>query len=69
MTKIKHIVYLMLENRSMDQVLGWLYDKANPPKINIPSQEFPSYEGLNASFSTWIQMAISNLLFRGQIII
>jgi hypothetical protein len=26
-TKIKHVVYLMLENRSFDHVLGWLYGK------------------------------------------
>lgn len=25
--KIKHVVYLMLENRSFDHVCGWLYDK------------------------------------------
>ena len=29
--KIKHIVYYMLENRSFDNVLGWLYDCNNPP--------------------------------------
>ncbi len=26
--KIKHVVYIMLENRSFDHVCGWLYDKA-----------------------------------------
>lgn len=26
--KIKHVVYLMLENRSFDHVCGWLYDKS-----------------------------------------
>ncbi len=25
--KVKHVVYLMLENRSFDHVLGWLYQK------------------------------------------
>lgn len=35
MSEIKHIVYLMLENRSLDQLLGWLYDEQNPPKVNI----------------------------------
>ena len=25
--KVKHVVYLMLENRSFDHVLGWLYEK------------------------------------------
>lgn len=38
--KIKHIVVLMLENRSFDNLLGWLYDEEKPPN----SQYF---EGLN----------------------
>ncbi len=48
MSKVKHIVYLMLENRSLDQLLGWLYDEQNPPKINIPAQTQtpPTYDGL-----------------------
>lgn len=29
--KIKHIVVLMLENRSFDNLLGWLYDTEEPP--------------------------------------
>lgn len=29
--KIKHIVVLMLENRSFDNLLGWLYDEQDPP--------------------------------------
>ncbi|WP_204346058.1 alkaline phosphatase family protein [Psychroserpens algicola] len=44
-TEIKHIVYLMLENRSLDQLLGWLYDE-HPPLVNIPSQVSPTYNGL-----------------------
>lgn len=38
--KIKHIVVLMMENRSFDNLLGWLYDGETPPR----GQEF---EGLN----------------------
>ncbi|HEY6337597.1 MAG TPA: alkaline phosphatase family protein [Candidatus Sulfotelmatobacter sp.] len=34
--KIKHIVVLMLENRSFDNMLGWLYDPQNPPPFNQP---------------------------------
>ena len=47
MTEIKHIVYLMLENRSLDNVLGWLYDDKNPPVNFIPNIT-PScpYQGL-----------------------
>ncbi len=43
--EIKHIVYLMLENRSFDQLLGWLYDDAGP-LVNIPSKNPPTYNGL-----------------------
>jgi len=46
MKGIKHIVYLMLENRSLDQLLGWLYDEKNPPKVNVPEQTTPDYYGL-----------------------
>lgn len=38
---IKHIVVLMLENRSFDNLLGWLYDGETPPR----GQEF---NGLHA---------------------
>lgn len=30
--KIKHILVLMLENRSFDNLLGWLYDQESPPR-------------------------------------
>jgi phospholipase C len=43
--QIDHIVVLMLENRSFDNVLGWLYNKDNKPPFNHvpPNQKF---EGL-----------------------
>ena len=47
MDKIEHVVLLMMENRSFDSLLGWLYEKGAPAK-NIPalnSRERP-YEGL-----------------------
>jgi phospholipase C len=35
---IEHIVVVMMENRSFDNLLGWLNDnQANPPKFNIVS--------------------------------
>ena len=30
--EIKHIVVLMMENRSFDNLLGWLYEKERPPR-------------------------------------
>jgi phospholipase C len=42
---IEHVVVLMLENRSFDNVLGWLYDPANPAPFN---REPPAnFEGLS----------------------
>ena len=46
--EIKHIVVLMLENRSFDNVLGWLYaDQNNRPQLNIPAANPPTFEGLS----------------------
>ncbi len=36
MDKIEHVVVLMLENRSFDSLLGWLYEK-DSPSHNIPA--------------------------------
>lgn len=33
---IEHVVVVMLENRSLDNVLGYLYGPADPPTRNIP---------------------------------
>jgi len=52
--KIEHVVVLMMENRSLDNLMGWLYaDKGNRPSRNIPqpSGTLPSFDGL-ASDST-----------------
>jgi phospholipase C len=32
--RIEHVVVLMLENRSFDNLFGWLYDPANEPPFN-----------------------------------
>lgn len=37
MPQIKHIVHLMLENRSMDNVLGWLYADGTLPSVWVPA--------------------------------
>lgn len=48
MPNIKHFVYLMLENRSFDNVLGWLYDSASPPRqvISGPASAGLPFQGL-----------------------
>jgi len=52
MENIEHVVVVMFENRSFDNLLGWLCDnQTNPPKFNIPSQTPPVFEGLTKD--TW----------------
>jgi phospholipase C len=47
--KIEHIVVLMLENRSFDNLLGWLYDPENDPPYNNVPQNFEGLSGKNLS--------------------
>jgi phospholipase C len=59
MENIEHVVVVAFENRSFDNLLGWLYDNvANPPKFNIPAQTPPVFEGLTES--TWSNPADAN---------
>lgn len=45
--QIAHVVVVMLENRSFDNLLGWLYaDAQNRPVRNIPAQDPPTFDGL-----------------------
>lgn len=43
---VRHIVYLMLENRSLDNVLGWLYENDKPAHV-LPQGSSPDFDGLN----------------------
>ena len=51
MTQIDTIVFLMLENRSLDNVLGWLYDGTKPDNV-FPSGSSASYDGLKKNTFT-----------------
>jgi phospholipase C len=47
MENIKHVVVVMMENRSFDSLLGWLYDNSTGrPPHNIPPQSPTTFEGL-----------------------
>jgi phospholipase C len=50
MEKVRHLVVLMLENRSFDNMVGYVYaDKQNHPPINIPPPPdgtVTTYEGI-----------------------
>ncbi len=45
---IRHIVHLMLENRSLDNVLGWLYENDKPHHV-LPHGSSSDFEGLSRS--------------------
>ena len=48
MPQIKKIVVLMLENRSLDNLLGWLYPAGS--QLNVyPQGSSPNFDGLRAN--------------------
>ena len=48
-SKIKHVVYYMVENRSFDHVMGWLYDK-NETGLHFVGRDGP-YDGASTEMS------------------
>src|ERR1051326_6102663 len=46
LSKIKHVVGLMLENRSFDNLFGYLYDSQNAPPFDKPPRG-QSFEGVS----------------------
>lgn len=50
MQDIKHIIYLMLENRSMDNVLGWMYEN-DSPKNFVPKTNTAPFMGVNSTMN------------------
>jgi len=53
--KIDHVVVLMLENRSLDNVLGWLYTDEKPQRF-VGADTTPIYQGLQtAEYSNWYE--------------
>ncbi|MFO0938679.1 MAG: alkaline phosphatase family protein [Gemmataceae bacterium] len=57
LSQIDHIVVVMMENRSFDNLLGFLYaSENNQPPLNLPTQPSPTYAGLlpqNQSDQFW----------------
>jgi phospholipase C len=46
LSRIEHVVVFMLENRSFDSVLGYLYDPASPPRRILPPRVGSQFDGL-----------------------
>jgi len=64
--EIKHIVVVMLENRSFDNLLGWLYSE-DPPLQFIPSENPLPFQGLSDSlakaFANPLQNSMGNFVY------
>ena len=53
--KIKKIVWLTLENRSLDHMLGWLYDNEKlPPSRVFPPKSCPFFDGITPEIANYI---------------
>ncbi len=47
LSQIQHIVVVMLENRSLDNMCGWLYSNGDQPALYLPTGSEQTYNGLN----------------------
>ncbi len=45
--QIEHVIVLMLENRSLDNLCGWLYADGPAPGLFVPPGSATSFDGLN----------------------
>lgn len=65
--EIKHVVILMLENRSFDNTLAWLYENGESPQHFIPADADPHYLGLNEDtlwqYTNFLKDSSGNVLF------
>jgi len=62
--QIKHIIVVMLENRSFDVISGWLYKPGTTPQPSqfLPHSSTQPYDGLQSSYFN----PVSPLYFTGQ---
>ena len=64
-SKVKHVVYYVLESRSFDNVVGWLYDAQSQGSINwVPSGIGPDYDGASTTNSN--RDATGESFYQGQ---
>jgi phospholipase C len=62
--QIKHIIVVMLENRSFDNICGWLYKPGTTPQPSqfLPASSPQQFDGLKSSYFN----PVSELYFSGQ---
>lgn len=59
--EIKHVVVLMLENRSFDNLLGWLYSEEQPEQF-IPSNQTLPFRAFPTMCSIYMRILSPILL-------
>jgi phospholipase C len=47
--QVQNIVVVMLENRSLDNMCGWLYNPTPQPSLVLPAGSSPSFNGVNST--------------------
>jgi len=64
LSQIKHIIVVMLENRSFDDICGWLYEPGTTPQPSqfLPASSPQQYDGLKSSYFN----PVSDLYFKNQ---
>src|SRR5271154_3377747 len=62
--QIKHIIVVMLENRSLDNICGWLYKPGTTPQPSqfLPDHSLHQFDGLKSTYFN----PVSELYFTGQ---
>jgi phospholipase C len=48
--QVKNIVVVMFENRSFDNICGWLYSEGNQPGLYLPTGSPQKFDGLDPKF-------------------
>ena len=63
--QIKHVIVVMLENRSFDNICGWLYKPGTTPQPSqfLPPSSAKEYDGLKSSYFN----PVNPLYFKGQL--
>lgn len=65
--EIEHVIVVMLENRSFDNVLAWLYSQNDPPSYFIPSDTDPNFLGLSedslSQYTNLLKSSSDQLIF------
>lgn len=65
--EIKHIVILMMENRSFDNLVAWLYENDDVPLAFIPKGTDPHYLGLTedtlAQYTNYLKDSSGKIVF------